>query len=302
MIKNKFFFFGLSMFLMPSIAFGANNTKTTNQNKVALNNQSKNVKTTNTQQKTSNNKAITQNTQTTTNKVAKQQENKPVKKEPLIHIVQDGETVYRISLNYQISQADLVRLNDIKNNNIWVGQKLIMPDNAVKPDDSNIEKQQTKEEQKTAQAQNQVIDTTKVSLSQQADIVNQVDISTFLWPARGTIISKFGHLTNSGRLEGVNIAMEKGAIIRATASGEVVYNDKVEGYDNVILIRHYNGFISAYGHTDPLVVVGDKIKKGQVIGYVVQNKQSKRSILYFSIRKNKKSYDPEKIIPVKISE
>ena len=272
MIIRYIFTLAISMVIMPSIALGANNTGKTN---IASN---KNVK------------IVAQKPQT--------------KKEPLIHIVKAGETVYRIALNYQISQADLVKLNNIKNNNIWVGERLVMPDNAVKPDESlqTQNQQQAGEEQKTAQAQNQVIDTTKVSLTQQADIVNQVDVSTFLWPARGTIISKFGHLTNSGRLEGVNIAMEKGAIIRATASGEVVYNDKVEGYDNVILIRHYNGFISAYGHTDPLVVVGDKIKKGQVIGYVVQNPQSKRSILYFSIRKNKKSYDPEKIIPVKISE
>ena len=90
--------------------------------------------------------------------------------------------------------------------------------------------------------------------------------------------------------------------MRSSSSGEIVFNDKVEGYDNVILIKHYNGFITAYGHVDPLVSTGDKVKKGQVIAYVANNNQSQRSMLYFSVRKNGKSYDPEKIIPTKIND
>ena len=59
--------------------------------------------------------------------------------------------------------------------------------------------------------------------------------------------------------------------------------------------------ITAYGYTDPLVVEKDKIAKGQVIAYVKNKNGSNRAILYFSIRKGHKSYDPEKIIQVKIN-
>ena len=264
----------------------------------------------------------TTQTQQKQNQTAKIQNTNQQKKEPLIHIVKEGETIYRIALNYKVSQDDLRKVNKLNNNNIWVGERLVMPEGAVKPEEektnnttenvhntnqqsnttAKIDDKTKAEEEKTAKAQNQVIDTSKVAIKTQEGIVNQIDSTTFLWPVRGTIISKFGHLTNSGKLEGVNIATEKGAIIRASSAGEVVYNSKVEGYDNVILIRHYNGFITAYGHTDPLVVVGDKINKGQVIAYVAPNQQSKRAMLYFSIRKNKKSYDPEKVISTKLSE
>ena len=103
-------------------------------------------------------------------------------------------------------------------------------------------------------------------------------------------------------LEGNNIATEKDAVVRASSSGVISYNDKVEGYDNVVLIKHYNGFFTAYGHIDSMVSVGDKVIKGQVIGYVRPTANSKRSVLYFSIRKQNKSYDPEKIIQSKIDD
>ncbi len=211
----------------------------------------------------------------------------------MTHIVQPGETIYRISTNYHISQKDLVEKNNIKNNNIFVGQKLVLPEGAY------LDNTQTS----SSSVKDSVIDTTKINNQGIVNISsNRLDTTTFIWPARGSVITRFGHVTNSGKLEGVNIGTEKGAIVRSSSSGEIVFTDKVEGYDNVILIKHYNGFITAYGHVDPLVSVGDKVKKGQVIAYVANNNKSQRSMLYFSVRKNSKSYDPEKIIPVKINE
>ena len=220
-------------------------------------------------------------------------EKQSVVKKVTTHIVQPGETIYRISANYHISQKDLVDKNNIKNNNIFVGQKLILPEGAYLGDYQNG----------GSSVKNSVIDTTKINNQGNSHVSsNRLDSTTFIWPARGSVITRFGHVTNSGKLEGVNIGTEKGAIVRSSSSGEIVFTDKVEGYDNVILIKHYNGFITAYGHVDPLVSVGDKVKKGQVIAYIANNNKSQRSMLYFSVRKNSKSYDPEKIIPTKIND
>ena len=214
-------------------------------------------------------------------------------KKATTHIVQPGETIYRISANYHVSQKDLIEKNNIKNNNIFVGQKLILPEGAY------IDNAQSG----NGSVKNSLTDTTKINNQGSANMSsNRLDATTFIWPARGSVITRFGHVTNSGKLEGVNIGTEKSAIVRSSSSGEIVFTDKVEGYDNVILIKHYNGFITAYGHVDPLVSVGDKVKKGQVIAYVANNGKSQRSILYFSVRKNSKSYDPEKIIPTKIND
>lgn len=228
----------------------------------------------------------------TNGKVEKQSDGKS-KSKAITHVVQSGETIYRISANYHVSQKDLIEKNNIKNNNIFVGQKLILPEDAYLDNAQNS----------NSSVKNSLIDTTKINNQGSANMSsNRLDATTFIWPARGSVITRFGHVTNSGKLEGVNIGTEKSAIVRSSSSGEIVFTDKVEGYDNVILIKHYNGFITAYGHIDPLVSVGDKVKKGQVIAYVANNSKSQRSILYFSVRKNSKSYDPEKIIPTKIND
>ena len=227
----------------------------------------------------------------TNGKAEKKSTVKP-KAKVMTHIVQSGETIYRISANYHVSQKDLIEKNNIKNNSIFVGQKLILPDGAY-----------VDEGKSNNGVKSNVVDTTKISNQGGISLSsNRLDATTFIWPVRGSVITRFGHVTNSGKLEGVNIGTEKGAIVRSSSSGEIVFTDKVEGYDNVILVKHYNGFITAYGHVDPLVSVGDKIKKGQVIAYVANSNQSQRSMLYFSVRKNSKSYDPEKIIPTKIND
>ena len=229
----------------------------------------------------------------------------------IYHIVQPEDNIYRISLKYKINQKDLIELNKLNNSTIKVGQKLLLPSNAYvvfleeKEEKNNLLKT-TKDINVKDDKQNGtdvLKNKTKESdnKQQQSNLVAKLDSTSFLWPSRGVIFSKFGHKTHYGQLEGVNILSENGATVRASASGEVVYNDNVIGFDNVIIIRHYNGFFTAYGHTEPVVVVGDKVKKGQVIAHILKGKQSKKSILYFTIRKNGKSYDPEKIIQTKIS-
>lgn len=249
------------------------------------------------------------------------------------HIVQNGENVYRISLKYNIKQDELIKLNNIKNNFIKVGQKLVLPHNAIinqvltnkqeanttTNNNTNDVKINEKKEEKTKSANNTKSkdilmsakieqQTTNDKNKKNDDITNNqstqtIHQSTFIWPVRGVVVSKFGSIgKNNVMLEGNNIATEKDAVVRASSSGVISYNDKVEGYDNVVLIKHYNGFFTAYGHIDSMVSVGDKVIKGQVIGYVRPTANSKRSVLYFSIRKQNKSYDPEKIIQSKIDD
>ena len=210
----------------------------------------------------------------------------------LFHIVKEGENIYRIAIKYNIKQQQLLDANGLKNNNVFIGQKLLIPNSS-----QSIETTSTNE--KTVNTN--LNKATNVNNISTVALTNRIDSTTFIWPARGIILSKFGHQTNAGKIEGVNIGGEIGSVVKASSSGDVVYNDNVNGYGNVIIIKHYNGFFTAYGYTDPLVSIGDKVKKGQVIAYMTKNKQSKRSQLYFSIRKNGKSYDPEKIIQTKIS-
>ena len=301
-----------------NITLAENNTgNSTNGNNVK--NQSVNNQVQNRQVNTSaNEKIITQQVSSNNNiKIdltkEKKTENKKIER---FHIVQNGDNVYRIAMKYKITQAELLAKNNLQNANIFVGQKLLLPDNAF---DENAERNKqikienssntTKNQQnivvKNEETENKNLNKVEIvneeKEKQQPNLINKIDATTFIWPARGVPLKRFGHQMSGGKLEGIIIGGEAETAVRASSSGIVSYNDKVMGYGNVILISHYNGFITAYGYIDPLVSVGDRVKKGQVIAHMAKEPKSRRSQLYFSIRKDRNSYNPEKIIQSKIS-
>jgi murein DD-endopeptidase MepM/ murein hydrolase activator NlpD len=120
----------------------------------------------------------------------------------------------------------------------------------------------------------------------------------FFKPVNGQVISNFGR-KNDGRVnEGVNIAAPKGTPVRAARDGEVVYvGNAVEGYGNLILMKHDGGYITTYAHMDrTLVKDRARVKRGQVIGTVGSTGNVDRAQLHFEIRKNRKSIDPRGLI------
>jgi murein DD-endopeptidase MepM/ murein hydrolase activator NlpD len=113
----------------------------------------------------------------------------------------------------------------------------------------------------------------------------------FRWPARGRVISGFGG--GSGN-EGINIALPEGTPVKATESGTVAYaGSEVKGYGNLVLIRHDNGFVSAYAHNGEISVKrGDKVRRGQVIAKSGQTGNVTSPQLHFEIRKGSTPVDP----------
>ena len=91
----------------------------------------------------------------------------------------------------------------------------------------------------------------------------------FAWPAHGKVISNFGATANGDHNDGINIAAPEGTPIHAAASGTVTYaGNELKGYGNLVLIRHEDGYVTAYAHADRLIVAAAKrCAKGQVIGY-----------------------------------
>lgn len=120
----------------------------------------------------------------------------------------------------------------------------------------------------------------------------------FFKPVNGQVLSNFGR-KNDGRVnEGINIAAPKGTPVRAARDGEVVYvGNAVEGYGNLILMKHDGGYITTYAHMDKTLVADRaRVKRGQVIGTVGSTGNVDRAQLHFEIRKNRKSIDPKGLI------
>ncbi len=116
----------------------------------------------------------------------------------------------------------------------------------------------------------------------------------FDWPVQGRMIGSYGLSEVGKRNDGVNIAAPVGTPVRAAADGEVVYRgSELSGYGNLLLIKHEDGFVTAYAHNDAMLVKkGDRVRKGQVIAKVGQTGSAGEPQLHFEIRQNLKAIDP----------
>ncbi|MCA6308545.1 MAG: LysM peptidoglycan-binding domain-containing protein, partial [Phenylobacterium sp.] len=108
----------------------------------------------------------------------------------------------------------------------------------------------------------------------------------FLWPLRGEILSDFGPKGTGQRNDGINIRAARGAPVRASAAGEVVYaGDQVPGFGNLVLIKHPDGWVTAYAHLSNVdVKIQQKVLQGQQIGEAGDTGGVAEPQLHFEIR------------------
>jgi murein DD-endopeptidase MepM/ murein hydrolase activator NlpD len=120
----------------------------------------------------------------------------------------------------------------------------------------------------------------------------------FVWPVKGRILSNFGTSLDGERNDGINIAATLGEPIRAAADGTVTYaGNELRGYGNLVLIRHDDGYVTAYAHAESISVErGDHVQKGQVIGYAGTTGDVPRPQLHFEIRRGVEPVDPKPLL------
>jgi murein DD-endopeptidase MepM/ murein hydrolase activator NlpD len=118
--------------------------------------------------------------------------------------------------------------------------------------------------------------------------------SKLRWPVAGKVIAGFGPRPDGTHNDGVNLAAPMGTDVHAAESGVVAYaGDELKGYGNLVLIRHDNGWVTAYAHADELLVKrGDQIKRGQVIAKAGRSGQVDQPQVHFELRQGQKPVDP----------
>jgi murein DD-endopeptidase MepM/ murein hydrolase activator NlpD len=116
----------------------------------------------------------------------------------------------------------------------------------------------------------------------------------FLWPVRGELVESFGTSGKGQNNDGINIAARKGEYVRASENGVVVYaGSELKGFGNLLLVKHQNGWVSAYAHNELLLVgKGDSVARGQAIARVGASGHVKSPQLHFELRHNSKPVDP----------
>ena len=121
---------------------------------------------------------------------------------------------------------------------------------------------------------------------------------SFDWPVRGKIVSDFGSVASGERNNGINIAAALGTPIHAAADGVVSYTgNELKGYGNLVLIRHSGDYVTAYAHAESILVArGDKVVKGQVIGYAGATGDVDAPQLHFEIRHGTAPINPRPLL------
>jgi len=122
----------------------------------------------------------------------------------------------------------------------------------------------------------------------------------FIWPLHGKIVAGYGPGANGQKNDGIDIAAEKGAPVKAADGGTVVYSGSdVAALGNLVLVEHGAGYITAYGNCDSLLVKkGDKVAKGQVIAKAGASGNAPAPQLHFEIRRGgAKTIDPMSMLP-----
>lgn len=216
--------------------------------------------------------------------------------------VRPGDTLSEIAYRHGVTLARLSHLNDISNPNvIYTGQKLRVPinartgysgrDPAPRPVARTASAGSSKPQTKPAPAAPRSSGTVRDTQPPMGD-------TRFVWPVQGPILSEFGRTPAGQRNDGINIAAPRGTPVRAAAAGTVTYaGNELKGYGNLILIRHDDGYVTAYAHADKLLVArGARVERGQVIAHAGATGDVKQSQVHFEIRRGIKAIDPRPLL------
>ncbi len=231
---------------------------------------------------------------------------------PAVHRVRPGETLFSLGRRYGVNPYRIAAYNGLPRNvQLKVGQVVRIPASSG----WRMAQTGTSISRPKAPGQDQVRstpsapkkDADRITDSRPAapSVVAQNDRSSrptlangFRWPVRGRVISTFGEKPNGVRNEGINIAVPEGADVHAASDGVVAYaGNELKGYGNLVLIRHRNGWVTAYAHNKELFVKrGDRVRRGQVIAKAGSTGSVKTPQLHFELRKGASAVDPLKYL------
>jgi murein DD-endopeptidase MepM/ murein hydrolase activator NlpD len=115
---------------------------------------------------------------------------------------------------------------------------------------------------------------------------------------RGRVLATYGSRADGTHNDGINIGAAKGAPVQAADAGVIAYTgNELRGYGNLILVKHANGWISAYAHCDQILVKrGEKVARGQVIARVGSTGNVSEPQLHFELRRGNHAVDPREFL------
>ena len=211
------------------------------------------------------------------------------------YTVRKGDNLISIAFRYDLDFRSLATANQLKPPyTIFVDQQLDL-------DVKNISEQQSiRNNSLGVEAPSNAVARTQGASGQSRGIVRESITKeggkqAWGWPSTGTVVKKF----LPGLNKGIDIGGRVGDPVFAASNGEVVYSgrDDVQGIGNLLIVRHGDRYLSAYGHNSRMLVVeGDSVSSGQKIAEI-GNDLDGDPVLHFEVRLNGKPTDPLKLLP-----
>ena len=235
-----------------------------------------------------------------------------------VHVVQAGETLYSLARRYHKQPMLIAQANNVGlDHKVKIGDRVVIPGGgpiapvaAVKPAPQRVAEVKPKPPAvkpqgspgiapppPTAHTVSPTADPTaepapSAPPAAQAEITGAAP--SFRWPVRGRVREGFGPRPSGGQNDGINVSVPQGTPIKAAEDGVVAYaGSELKGYGNLVLVRHSNGFVTAYAHASELSVKkGEQVKRGQVIGKAGATGNVTAPQLHFEVRKGATPVDP----------
>ncbi|MEZ5872126.1 MAG: LysM peptidoglycan-binding domain-containing protein [Nitratireductor sp.] len=235
---------------------------------------------------------------------------KPVAAPQSGYTVVSGDTLSRIASRHKVSVSALMQANGLSNSNIRLGQKLVIPATGAAVVASSAQAPAGVDPIVTGSAKPVNPDGpkpyVKPTSNATGDKVASNDtaaparsgIDEFRWPVTGRVISGFGDKIGSNRNDGIDISVPEGTAVKAAENGVVVYaGSELEGFGNLVLIRHSGGWMSAYAHNKSIEVArGAEVRRGEVVARSGRTGNADMPKLHFELRKNSTPVDPIKYL------
>ncbi|HEX7062544.1 MAG TPA: peptidoglycan DD-metalloendopeptidase family protein [Woeseiaceae bacterium] len=208
------------------------------------------------------------------------------------HIVRSGETLFTIAWRYGKDYRDLARWNDLGDGSLIYPGQLIR----LYPPPGMPAASRGAPAAPARAGSGRATGGSRAPAPQPA-LPSQPPPS-WAWPTDGAVVVRFGQRPGTGT--GVLIGGNEGQPVRAAAGGRVVYSGSgLIGYGQLIIIKHNDTYLSAYGHNASLLVQeGEVVAKGQPIARMGEG-PGREPRLHFEIRRNGEPVDPLEYLPAR---
>jgi lipoprotein NlpD len=211
---------------------------------------------------------------------------------PRLHTVQRGESLEDVARRYNVDFRSLALLNRMRPPyRVRQGDRLVLPAlaRASPPPLSREEIASNRREDASPSV------ALRSTAPQQAG-----EQARFRMPLQGEIVTRFGAQPGGGRIDGVEIAGREGAQVVAAADGDVVYaGDDLQAYGTLVLLRHADNHVTAYGYTRrALVREGQRVRAGEPIAELGARAEGGARLL-FQVRRGAAAVDPAPLLGIR---